>query len=317
MKLKVTAQNNVESFYGHGKLLITGEYFVLDGARALAVPTRFGQGLRVTTLHAAENILYWVALNNQNKPWLNLVFDTTDFTCINSKQEEADRLSSILQAARKLNPDFLTGKQDIAVETRLEFPNAWGLGTSSTLIYCLANWANVDGYELLKNTIGGSGYDVACAGADEAIIYQLKNHFPVTAPVRWQPVFKEHLFFAYLGKKQLSSEAIQYYKTKLHDKSYAIFELNRITEAMLKCQDLASFETLVNEHEDLVAYQLKMTKVKERLFDDYVGTVKSLGAWGGDFVMLTNSGGVDDLKACLKEKNISIVFGWDELIFSK
>src|ERR1700761_4066621 len=132
MSLRITQQHSTQSFYGHGKLLITGEYFVLDGARALAVPTKFGQALRVTSLHAKDNLLYWVALNNQNKPWLNLVFDTTDFTCINAKQDEAVRLTKILQETRKLNPGFLSSGQDTAVETRLEFPNEWGLGTSST-----------------------------------------------------------------------------------------------------------------------------------------------------------------------------------------
>ena len=317
MKLKITAQNNIETFYGHGKLLITGEYFVLDGAKALAVPAKFGQSLRVTTLHANDNLLYWVTLNNQNKPWLNLVFDTTDFSCINAKQDEAVRLTKMLQEARKLNPDFLTKASDTAVETRLEFPNEWGLGTSSTLIHCVAAWAKVGGYELLKNTIGGSGYDVACAGNDSPVLYQIKGAKPEALPVNWNPSFSNQIYFAYLGKKQLSSEGIQYYKTKLQDKTYAIAKLNGITESILACDDLKEFEALVNEHEDVISEQLKMTKVKDTLFRDYWGSVKSLGAWGGDFIMLTNQRGVDDLKGYLKEKNITIVFGWNELLLSQ
>ena len=34
-------------FYSHGKLLLTGEYVVLDGAKALAIPTNKGQYLTV------------------------------------------------------------------------------------------------------------------------------------------------------------------------------------------------------------------------------------------------------------------------------
>lgn len=317
MKLKITAQNNIQTFYGHGKLLITGEYFVLDGAKALAVPTKFGQTLRVTTLHAKDNLLYWVALNNQNKPWLNLVFDSIDFSCINAKQDEAIRLTKILSEARKLNPGFLTTGNDTAVETRLEFPNEWGLGTSSTLIHCVASWAQVDGYELLKNTIGGSGYDVACAAADSAILYRINGARAEANPVEWIPSFNSNIYFAYLGKKQLSSEGIKYYKTKLQDKTYAIAGLNSITEAILACKDLKEFEALVNTHEDIIAEQLKMAKVKDSLFADYWGSVKSLGAWGGDFVMLTNQNSVDDLKSYLSKKNISIVFSWNELLLSK
>ena len=36
-----------QTFYSNGKLLITGEYVVLDGAKALALPTKFGQSLLV------------------------------------------------------------------------------------------------------------------------------------------------------------------------------------------------------------------------------------------------------------------------------
>ena len=317
MKFKLTVQPDIQSFYGHGKLLITSEYFVLDGAKALALPTKLGQGMRVSTLQAKDKLLYWVALNSQNKPWLNLVFDTTDFSCLNAKQDEANRLSKILQKARSLNPSFLTSDNDVAVETRLEFPNEWGLGTSSTLIHGIASWAGVDGYELLKNTIGGSGYDVACAAADEAIVYELNNGKAFSQPVHWVPPFAEHIYFAYLGKKQLSSEGIQYYKTKLQDKTYAVAELNAITAAMLSCTELTEFEKLVEQHENLIAEQLKMAKVKDALLSGYWGSVKSLGAWGGDFVMLTNQRSVDELKAYLTEKSISIVFSWNELILTK
>jgi len=36
-----------QSFYGNGKLLLSAEYFVLDGAVALALPTKLGQSLHV------------------------------------------------------------------------------------------------------------------------------------------------------------------------------------------------------------------------------------------------------------------------------
>ena len=38
-----------QKFYGNGKLLLTGEYFVLDGALSLALPTKFGQNLVSST----------------------------------------------------------------------------------------------------------------------------------------------------------------------------------------------------------------------------------------------------------------------------
>lgn len=316
MKLKITTQQDEQTFYGHGKLLITAEYFVLDGALALAVPTRFGQTLRVKELHSSESVLYWVALNHKKQPWLNLVFDTTDFSCINSQQEEAVRLSFILKATRSLNPQFLTSGRDLAIETHLEFPNSWGLGSSSTLIHCLSSWAGVSGYQLLQNTLAGSGYDVACAAHNSPILYQLNNKHPETLPITWQPEFLNQLFFAFTGKKQLSSEGIKYYRETLKDKTHVANELSRITRLILSCKELSVFEELLNEHEQIVGQSLKMIQVKNTLFDDYWGSAKSLGAWGGDFVLLTNNRCESDLKSYLKEKNIDTVFGWNEIILA-
>ncbi len=316
MKLRVTTQPETQTFYGHGKLLITGEYFVLDGALALALPTRLGQSLRVTELHSSESILYWVALNSKKQAWLNLTFDTTTFSCINSKDEVAQRLSTILQQTRKLNPEFLAHHKDIAVETHLEFPNEWGLGSSSTLIHCISKWAGIDGYELLKNTIGGSGYDVACADAKGAIIYQLEAGKPKTVAYNWLPPFKDKIYFAYTGNKQLSSEAIKYYKAHLNDKTEGVASLSQITETILKCTSISEFEELIREHENIIGAQLKQIKVGDTIFADYWGTVKSLGAWGGDFVMMTNEKTEAELKEYLKQKNISIAFSWDEIILN-
>ena len=43
-----------QSYYSNGKLLITGEYAVLDGALSLALPTKFGQELNVFQTEAAQ-----------------------------------------------------------------------------------------------------------------------------------------------------------------------------------------------------------------------------------------------------------------------
>ncbi|MFN8288256.1 MAG: GYDIA family GHMP kinase [Chitinophagales bacterium] len=316
MKLKVTNLDEALSFYGHGKLLITSEYFVLDGALALAVPTKFGQTLRVRPLHSGDSTLYWVALNNKKQAWLNLVFDTTDFTCLNAQTPETGRLTKMLQQARKQNPAFLADKKDYAVETALQFPNEWGLGSSSTLIHCLAEWAQVNAHELLQNTIGGSGYDVACAGSNTPLIYRLENGKPVTMKAKWQPAFSDSLYFVYTGKKQLSSEGISHYRTALNDKTHGVKELSRITELLLKAETLDVFEELINEHENIVGAQLKMIKVKDSLFSDYWGSVKSLGAWGGDFVLMTNTKGKEELSAYLQSKQIDTLFSWDELLLT-
>jgi len=313
MKLKITF-NSEQHFYGHGKLMITGEYFVLDGANSLAVPTKLGQHLRVTELSSSENILYWVALNSLGKVWLQLTFNTTTFACLNTLSPEAEALTKIFTTARVLNPTFLMRPKDVAVETRLEFPNDWGLGSSSTLLFNIAQWANVDAHELLKNTLGGSGYDIACAGSQSPIIYRLHNGKSEVLKTNWKPVFSHQLYFAHLGKKQSSPEGIKYYRQQLADKTHYINSINHITHSMLSCTDLKQFEEYVNEHERLVGEALKMINVKDTLFSDFEGSVKSLGAWGGDFVLLTHRGTRTELAEYLKSKNIHSHFSWEELI---
>ena len=117
MKLRVTKQEDETFFYGHGKLLITGEYFVLDGALALAVPTKFGQSLRVKELNSSDNILYWIALDNTGKPWLQLTFDKENFTCLDSSTVEAKDLSIILNEARAQNPEFISNTKNLSAIT--------------------------------------------------------------------------------------------------------------------------------------------------------------------------------------------------------
>ena len=100
----------------------------------------------------------------------------------------------------------------------------------------------------------------------------------------------------------------------LKDKTHGVNELTRITETILKCTELKTFEELLNEHEMLVGAELKQMKVRDILFADYWGVVKSLGAWGGDFVLMTNERSEEELKTYLATKNITTVFKWSEII---
>ena len=55
------------NFYSNGKLLLTGEYLVLDGAKALAIPTKFGQDLLVEPIQEPE--LIWASFTNTGDCW--------------------------------------------------------------------------------------------------------------------------------------------------------------------------------------------------------------------------------------------------------
>jgi hypothetical protein len=48
---------------------------------------------------------------------------------------------------------------------------------------------------------------------------------------------------------------------------------------------LEHFSEACRSHEALLSMLIQRPTVQDRLFPDFPGVVKSLGAWGGDFVM--------------------------------
>ena len=307
-----------QSFYSNGKLLITGEYFILDGALGLAVPTTCGQDLIVDA--KTHNTLVWKSFSNTGDIWLEVAFDLPKLRLVSASYEAtedggketlAESLSAILVAVRELNPEFLMNSKGVEVQTNLTFPKDWGLGTSSTLIANIAEWAKVDSYKLLEKTFGGSGYDIACAKANGPILYNLNQGIAEASEVTFNPPFKDQLFFVYLNKKQNSRLGIQRYKELHGNLNDALIQINKITEQFLKCKNLAEFEVLIEAHEALVSKMIQLSPVKDKLFDDYYGAVKSLGAWGGDFVLVT---GDHNTKAYFEEKGYHTIIKYNDLI---
>lgn len=278
----------MQTYYSHGKLLLTAEYVVLDGAKALAIPTVFGQSLHVEK--DAKNKLTWNSLDHNQNEWFNAEFSFQDETVLienTTNAEISDRLLQIITAVKQLNPNFLND-EGFNVSTVLEFPKNWGLGSSSTLINNIANWANVDAYKLLELTFGGSGYDIACAQEDSALTYQLNDENRVIETVNFNPSFKNNLYFVHLNKKQNSRDGIVHYKANRNNLEATIATINTITEQMIICETLDKFQSLIDEHEQIIASVTNQIPVKQSLFDDFSGSVKSLGAWGGDFVLVAS-----------------------------
>ena len=266
-----------ESLYtAHGKLLLTGEYAVMDGALALALPTQLGQRMSVRPTDKKE--VFFRSLTSEGKVW----FEQVLFQGI--QHPIAQPLEQLLQEAQRLNPSFLS-EQGAWVETQLEFPQYWGLGSSSTLVTMIAQWAGVDPYQLLKASFGGSGYDIACAEANSPILYHLQEGAPRSYPIYYKPTFASQLFFVYLNQKQNSREGIALYRAIKKKKEALIQQITTLTEYIYRTTTIDEFCLLIEAHEALLATYLQLPTVKERLFKDFQGTLKSLGAWGGDFIL--------------------------------
>lgn len=272
-----------QHFYSNGKLLLTSEYLVLNGATALALPTKKGQSL--TFEYSDNNVLNWTSFDCNEVIWFKASFNLSNFSFqihFGSKSI-ATTLQNLLKQSQKINPNFL--KNGGNVSTKLNFDRNWGLGSSSTLINNISNWAEINPYQLLWSCFKGSGYDIACTSSKNPILFTLSQNQPKIKPVKLNWDFTDHLFFVHLNRKQNTSESIDVFN-KLNLKN-EFKKTTQITLDLVNCNSLNHFENLLTEHEDYLSNILSTPSIKESLFKDFNGIVKSLGAWGGDFVLAT------------------------------
>lgn len=301
-----------QTFYSNGKLLITGEYVVLDGAKAFALPTKFGQNLIVEK--GGGKKMAWKSFDKDRTVWFE---DTILFDEI-IKRKETDKSASIketlmeiLHEAYLLNPKFIDGSEGYNITTELTFPKFWGLGTSSTLINNIAQWAEIDAFMLLRNSFGGSGYDIACAQNDTPLLYHLEDGKPIVEKTKFSPSFEDQLYFVYLNQKQSSKAAIASYYAKQSNLSKSISSLERITRNVVEATDARTFASELEKHEMIMSDILEMQTVKERFFPDFKGAIKSLGAWGGDFILVVSK---ENPSSYFEERGFKTILPYKEMI---
>jgi mevalonate kinase len=301
-----------QSFYSNGKLLITGEYVVLDGAKAFALPTRFGQHLIIEPGSSDE--INWISFDADGSIWFE---DTISFESILFPKKNPTEnvvlktLLDILHEAYQLNPKFINEGKGYEIKTQLSFPKNWGLGTSSTLINNIGQWLGINAFTLLNKSFGGSGYDIACAQNNSPIIYQLVNDAPLVHRVAYLPEFRNQLYFVYLNRKQSSKSAISNYINKQGDLSKTVNQITKITETIVSTNDIKTFTYQIEKHESLMSEVLEMNTVREAFFDDFNGVIKSLGAWGGDFALVISN---SNPKYYFEERGYTTLLTYDEMI---
>lgn len=304
---------NIAAFHSNGKLLITGEYLVLDGALAMAVPTKYGQRLEVS-LHEDFSGIRWEA-KVLNKGWLQVNFGSRFFNIIHTNDQKlALHLKGILKKAFEIANISVDNQKGIKIRTNLDFDKNWGLGSSSTLLSNIGYWLDVNPYQLARQTSNGSGVDVATARSDKPIFYQLVNGEPTIQTIDFKPLFKQNLYFIHLGKKQNSSNSVEKYRQKVAAPAQTIEEVSMLSQVISKAKSILDFNKAITEHERIISSVLGEPRIKDQYFRDFDGEIKSLGAWGGDFILATYEGEEQDLHHYFRNKGHKTILSYDEMV---
>ena len=274
-------------FKSNGKILLTSEYLVLDGAKAIALPSKLTQDLYVE--QCDKEIIEWQGIDEKGNVWYeeNFYLKNNDLVYSAEKNNTSEKLLLLFNHILKTREakDILGNK----FSTKLNFKREWGLGTSSTFVNNLAKWANIDPYRLLFSTFKGSGYDIACCDVNNPIIFEKKQNSINVKNITFNPPFIENIYLIHLDKKQNTQTSITNYLRTKSEKNDLIKKINLISEEMLQCKNLNHFEDLIVEHESIISQAISQEPIQKLTFNDYdLGKIKSLGAWGGDFILVTS-----------------------------
>ncbi|MPT31880.1 MAG: 30S ribosomal protein S6 [Chryseobacterium sp.] len=295
--------------FSPGKLMLTSEYVAVDGALVLAVPTKLGQELFYTENEDQKSLIFWEAYH-QNQLWLKAVINYKNWKILETNDPKAaEFILKVLKNVQDLSETKLKDDSSYHIKTNLQFPSDFGLGSSSTLMNNLAEWANIDAFTLNEISLGGSGYDVAVAKEKSAVLY---SRFPERTyhKIDFNPSFKDELIFIHLNQKQDTREGISHYKSK-PTSTELINDYSKLTKMIVNSQNLEEFSELMTIHEQKLSYFLETPTVKEKYFQNCPSFVKSLGAWGGDFILASKFGDYQDY---FKKQGFTKIFSWSDLI---
>lgn len=295
--------------------MLTGEYFVLHGARALALPVNKGQQMQVEEIsNTAEAAINWQA-KKPSGDWFYAQFSLPELNIIKTDDlPKASKLQLILLTLQQLNPTVFAANTSYKFTTLLEFEPEWGFGSSSSLLVNLSRWAKVNPYTLLNFSIGGSGYDIACGQSKSPLIYHLTGLLPHQKPIAFRPPFAEKLYFVYQEKKQDSAKAVHAFRAKNNEKdlSEQVKRISEITQQVSETTDFEHFCSLMREHEKIVSTHIGIEPIQQR-YPDFEGQLKSLGAWGGDFLLAATHWPETAVRKYFSDKGLETIFCFDEL----
>jgi mevalonate kinase len=299
-------------YYSNGKLLISGEYAVIDGATALAIPLKFGQSLEIEQI-LNTNILRWEAYV-KNKLWFFVEYNIENLSIIKTNISlVAEKLIKILKTIIETDPIFKQ-KLKSKIVTHINFNHNWGLGTSSTLISNLAFFAKTNPYNLLNKISNGSGYDIAAARETKPFLYTItdKNTHSIEI-VDFANKINNNLYFIYLGKKQNTETSLNNYKTLNKITNTIIDEITEISKYLASSNNIETFNKAIFNHEEIISNLIGKKPIQKEFFSDFEGQIKSLGAWGGDFILASTENNSAYVNNYFKNKRLTTILKYNDI----
>jgi mevalonate kinase len=301
------------TYYSNGKLMISGEYLVLHGASSLVVPLKVGQLMRVAVNGYDNPVIHWNALV-MGEPWFNTDISLNDWSVTRTNDENiAINLAKMLKEAARMNPILFENKAEYEITTETAFDQNWGFGSSSALTANIAQWAMIDPFELHFSVSDGSGADVAAAVSKGPLLYRLIKRKPHYCRVDFAPSFMNKLWLVYTGIKKNTAASIKEFNANATPSAKSLESMDEITLEMTASSTLSSFMTLMSRHEKYLSDIWGVPPLKEQ-FVDFPGEVKSLGAWGGDFIMAASESEESLIRDYFQRKNMQLLFSLDQII---
>jgi mevalonate kinase len=306
---------NVKHYHANGKVLLTGEYMVMYGASALVLPLRLGQSMQVESTHYDRDALISWRAEVLGEPWFSAMIRITDWTLKATTDEVvATKLIKLLQEAEKMNHLLFSPGSGYDIITNTSFNMNWGFGSSSALLANIAQWGMINPFELNFRISEGSGADVAGAISPGPVIYQKIKKHAVYSRLHFKPSFYKHLWLVYLGGKQDTTESVHAFMQTHSVKQHHIDRIDQLTREIARTDTLEVFLQLIREHEIILSEVLGLPRIREAMFDDFNGEVKSLGAWGGDFVLAASEDSDTEIRAYFEKNGLHPVFSFDEIM---
>jgi mevalonate kinase len=289
--------------FSKGKLILMGEYAVLDGADALCLPLKTGQKLNWEP--AGDNMIHW-NWSYDDKTIAAFTIHASSLSVVSTTKGDASWAVKLLRLIRMQKQDFLT--QGAILEFTNLFPPEWGLGSSSATISSLCRVADVNPFLVNHRLTGGSGADIAAAVAGRWFYYRNVPE-PEATEISTPFAHRDRVYFIYSGKKLATSDHLSGMAKKIKEPDLS--QVSQLTRHFAT-GDLEESMIAVTRHEKLLADVLEMKSIAGS-FPDFGGRIKSLGAWGGDFFMAISTENEDYVRDYFKKKNYNTLFSWEEM----